>query len=92
MCNEKIAEDEVRISKKDYESEDSIRISSYTGAAGLVNYLYRLQVCHIVTSHDLVIEFVICFGVFQDRWHHVDCFVQVREEFGFFESGKLIPG
>lgn len=55
-CEEKIVKDELRISKKDYESESARR---YGG---------------------------------QDRWHHVECFLKLRNELGFFESGNMIPG
>lgn len=55
-CEIKIAKDEVRISKKDYESENA---RMYGG---------------------------------QDRWHHVDCFVKLRNELEFFESGEQLPG
>lgn len=28
----------------------------------------------------------------QDRWHHVDCFVKLRGELEFYDSGDLLPG
>jgi hypothetical protein len=59
VCLDKIPKGDIRISKKDYESESAVMFSR---GAGL------------------------------DRWHDLDCFVKVREELGFFESGKLIPG
>lgn len=27
-----------------------------------------------------------------DRWHHLDCFAKLRNEFSFFESGDALPG
>ena len=27
-----------------------------------------------------------------DRWHHLDCFVKLRNELGFFEVGTSLPG
>ncbi|ODN00096.1 Poly [ADP-ribose] polymerase [Orchesella cincta] len=27
-----------------------------------------------------------------DRWHHLDCFVKIREEIEFFAGAKVIPG
>ncbi|XP_064103766.1 poly [ADP-ribose] polymerase 1-like [Macrobrachium nipponense] len=56
LCDDKINKDEVRISKKEYDSD---RAKMY----GPV-----------------------------DMWHHVDCFVKKREEFGFFDTPDVIPG
>ncbi|XP_055386145.1 poly [ADP-ribose] polymerase [Condylostylus longicornis] len=28
----------------------------------------------------------------QPLWHHVDCFVQCRNDLGYFESGEFLPG
>ena len=28
----------------------------------------------------------------QARWHHVDCFVKLRDELEFWESGEILPG
>ncbi|XP_012253348.2 poly [ADP-ribose] polymerase [Athalia rosae] len=55
-CEEIIIKGEVRISKKDWESENA---RSYGG---------------------------------QDRWHHIDCFVKLRAELGFFEAANMLPG
>ncbi|XP_031827907.1 poly-(ADP-ribose) polymerase [Nomia melanderi] len=55
-CEEKIVQGEVRVSKKDFESEQGRR---YGGI---------------------------------DRWHHLDCFVKIREELEFYESGDALPG
>jgi len=27
-----------------------------------------------------------------DRWHHVECFVKLRADFGYYESGDQLPG
>ncbi|KAL6267071.1 hypothetical protein P5V15_000147 [Pogonomyrmex californicus] len=55
-CEEKIIKGEVRISKKDYESDDARR-----------------------------------FGGF-DRWHHVECFVKLRMDLGYYGSGDQLLG
>ncbi|KZC08363.1 PREDICTED: poly [ADP-ribose] polymerase [Dufourea novaeangliae] len=55
-CEEKIVQGEIRVSKKDFESEHGKR---YGGI---------------------------------DRWHHLDCFVKVREEFEFYAGGDALPG
>lgn len=28
----------------------------------------------------------------QAKWHHVECFAQLRSELGWFESGEKLPG
>ncbi|KAM0731843.1 Poly [ADP-ribose] polymerase [Formica fusca] len=55
-CDEKIIKDEMRISKKDYESAEARRFG------GL------------------------------DRWHHVECFVKLRADLGYYGSGDELPG
>ncbi|XP_014252361.1 poly [ADP-ribose] polymerase [Cimex lectularius] len=55
-CDLKLSKGEVRISKKDFESENA---RMYGG---------------------------------QDRWHHVECFVKLRTNLEFYESGALLPG
>lgn len=55
-CEERIVQGEIRISKKDFESEQARR---YGGI---------------------------------DRWHHLDCFIKVRESLQFYESGDTLPG
>lgn len=55
-CEAKIAKGAVRISKKDYESENAKR-----------------------------------FGPV-DRWYHLQCFANNRDELEFFASGTIIPG
>lgn len=51
-----LSQDEVRISKKDFETENA---KMYGG---------------------------------QERWHHVECFVKLRDELEFWESGDCLPG
>ncbi|XP_076649690.1 poly-(ADP-ribose) polymerase [Halictus rubicundus] len=55
-CEEKIVQSEIRVSKKDFESEHGRK---YGGI---------------------------------DRWHHYECFVKVRKELEFYESGDMLPG
>ena len=55
-CEEKIVKGEVRVSKKDFESEEGRK---YGGV---------------------------------DKWHHLDCFAKIREEFQFYEAGDVLPG
>ncbi|XP_053972152.1 poly [ADP-ribose] polymerase [Hylaeus volcanicus] len=55
-CEEKIVKEEIRVSKKDFESEKGKRFG----------------------------------GI--DRWYHLECFVKVRDEIQFYESGDLLPG
>ena len=55
-CEEKIVKGEVRVSKKDFESEEGRK---YGGI---------------------------------DRWHHLECFAKIREEFQFYEAGDVLPG
>lgn len=55
-CQEKIIKGDMRVSRKDYESEEARR---YGGI---------------------------------DRWHHLECFVKLRSEFQFYESGDALPG
>ncbi|KAF3422106.1 hypothetical protein E2986_01385 [Frieseomelitta varia] len=55
-CEEKIVQGEIRISKKDFESEEGRK---YGGI---------------------------------DKWHHLECFVKIRENLEFYESGNMIPG
>lgn len=55
-CEQKILKDEVRISKKDFESDAAKR---YGGA---------------------------------DLWHHVDCFVKLRDELQYWAAGSELPG
>ncbi|KAL0276840.1 UNVERIFIED_CONTAM: hypothetical protein PYX00_004320 [Menopon gallinae] len=56
LCEENISKNEIRISKKDYESESALRYGPH------------------------------------ERWHHVDCFLKVREELAFFAAGTCLPG
>ncbi|XP_021955336.1 poly [ADP-ribose] polymerase [Folsomia candida] len=58
-CEEKIPKGDLRIGKKDYESDIAVIHSNGNGV---------------------------------DQWHHVTCFVKIREHLGYFESGKLLPG
>lgn len=55
-CEEVIIKDDVRISKKDYESEEG---RAYGGI---------------------------------DRWHHVSCFVKIRNDLEFYDEGSLMRG
>ncbi|CAG7724082.1 unnamed protein product [Allacma fusca] len=55
-CEKPIPKQEIRIGKKEYESE-------------------RAQ------------QFGPMF-----RWHHLDCFVKIREQLDFLASGKILPG
>ncbi|XP_033328280.2 poly-(ADP-ribose) polymerase [Megalopta genalis] len=55
-CEEKIVQGEIRVSKKDFESEHGRK---YGGI---------------------------------DRWYHFECFVKIRQELEFHESGGDLPG
>ncbi|KAF7995152.1 hypothetical protein HCN44_004624 [Aphidius gifuensis] len=55
-CEAPILKDDIRISKKDYDSEMGQKLN----------------------------------GV--EAWHHVDCFVELRKSFDFYDSGDVLPG
>ncbi|XP_057321273.1 poly [ADP-ribose] polymerase-like [Microplitis mediator] len=55
-CETPIIKDNIRVSKKDYDSEKAVKFGSI------------------------------------DRWHHLECFAQIRNELEFFVAGNNLPG